>query len=306
MQRQVPIGPGPEHVTTDGQGRVLTGVADGRILRVDLSVTPAVVEELVNTGGRPLGLTTLDDGRILICDARRGLLRFDPRTRALDVLVDRVEAAPVGVCSNVTAGRDGTVFFTSSSSRYPLSHWRQDLAERTASGRLLRVEPDGRAEVLADGLEFANGVVLAPDASHLVVAETGTRRLLRHWLTGPKAGQLDVLADELPGYPDNLTLSEDGTVWVALAAPVNALLETVQRTGPTVRRLGARAAQAVRVRPPRVARILALGTDGEIRHDLRRTGKACRMITSAVRTPHGLVLGSLEENSLTVCEAPAH
>jgi sugar lactone lactonase YvrE len=33
---------------------------------------------------------------------------------------------------------------------------------------------------------YSNGVALAPDGSYILVAETGTLRILRHWLQGPK------------------------------------------------------------------------------------------------------------------------
>jgi sugar lactone lactonase YvrE len=42
-------------------------------------------------------------------------------------------------------------------------------------------------DVLLDDLQFANGVLLVPDA--VVVAETGGYRLTRFWLTGARAGQ---------------------------------------------------------------------------------------------------------------------
>ena len=71
--RLVPVGgPGPEDVLLDDAGRMLTGLADGRIQRVDPAGTAA--STVARTGGRPLGLEWLPDGRLLVCDAERGLL----------------------------------------------------------------------------------------------------------------------------------------------------------------------------------------------------------------------------------------
>ena len=54
----------------------------------------------------------------------------------------------------------------------------------TLPGRvLLRLDPAGRVTVVLDGLAFANGVVLAADASFVLVAETAARLLDR--LTEP-------------------------------------------------------------------------------------------------------------------------
>lgn len=61
------------------QGRVPTGVADGRVLRLHHPDDPraARVEVPAETGGRPLGPEFLPDGDLVVCDAERGLPRVD-------------------------------------------------------------------------------------------------------------------------------------------------------------------------------------------------------------------------------------
>ncbi len=39
----------------------------------------------------------------------------------------------------------------------------------------------------------------------------------RYYLKGPKAGTMDIFADNLPGLPDNVRLSSSGGYWVAIA-----------------------------------------------------------------------------------------
>ena len=70
-------GEGPEDVLVDPvDGSVLTGVVDGRVLR--LQPSDGTVTEVADTGGRPMGLEWLPDGRLLVCDADRGLRRLQP------------------------------------------------------------------------------------------------------------------------------------------------------------------------------------------------------------------------------------
>ena len=76
------------------------------------------------------------------------------------------------------------MYFSDSSTRFPVPRWRADLIQRTRTGRLLRRAPDGVVTELLGGLEFANGVALAADGSYVAVAETGACRLQRVWLTG--------------------------------------------------------------------------------------------------------------------------
>src|SRR6187549_1570721 len=92
------LGQGPEDVLVDDAGRVLTGVADGRILRLAPDNRP--LEVLADTGGRPLGLEWLPDGGLLVCDARRGLLRADLATGVVTTLVSEVDGSPIGFCNN--------------------------------------------------------------------------------------------------------------------------------------------------------------------------------------------------------------
>jgi Strictosidine synthase len=42
-----------------------------------------------------------------------------------------------GFCNNASIARDGTIYFTDSSSRFPLSAWRRDILEHRPNGRLL-------------------------------------------------------------------------------------------------------------------------------------------------------------------------
>lgn len=300
-------GRGPEDVVADDRGRVLTGVEDGRILRVSGVADPvrARVEVLAETGGRPLGLELLPDGDLVVCDARMGLLRVATATGTVRVLADSVAGQPLVCCSNAVALSDGTVCFTASTTRYPLEHWLGDLVEHSGTGRLLRLAPgDDTPEVLLDGLQYANGLAVSGDESFLAVAETGSRRLTRYWLTGPDAGRSEAWLEDLPGAPDNIWRDPDGLMWVALAGPRLPALDAVHRAAPAVRRAAARAAVHVTYRPGEFAGALAVGEDGRIVHGLVRRRSGFRMTTSVCRAGDRLVMGSVWERGVAVYEAP--
>ena len=65
-------------------------------------------------------------------------------------------------------------------------------------------------------LWFANGVAMGPGGDYVLVVETNGFRILRKWLKGPKTGEVDVLIDKLPGYPDGMSRASDGNFWVCL------------------------------------------------------------------------------------------
>jgi hypothetical protein len=79
--RVIPVlGAGAEDVVVAGsgpdEGAVFTGTEDGAIQRI--SHDGRRVERVAHTGGRPLGIEFLPDGRLLVCDARCGVLVVDP------------------------------------------------------------------------------------------------------------------------------------------------------------------------------------------------------------------------------------
>jgi sugar lactone lactonase YvrE len=293
--RLVPAGGrGPEDVLVDDDGRVYTGLSDGRIVRIDNDGgAPVTVASLP---GRPLGLEFLGD-ELLVCASDAGLLAVS-LDGAVRTLTDRVGGQPLLAVNNAAVADDGTVYFSDSSTRFPVPQWRADLIQRTRSGRLQRRAPDGQVTELLGGLEFANGVALAADGSYVAVAETGARRLHRVWLTGERAGRSEVYVDGLDGYPDNIALGSDGLVWVALPSLRSALLTAIQRLPAPARTLVSRVPEQMQPRPRRTVSALAVDDAGRIVHALRGEIDGFAMLTAVRESGGTLWFGSLQGGSV--------
>jgi sugar lactone lactonase YvrE len=298
-------GKGPEDVVVDGEGRVVAGLEDGRILRVD--PTDGSVETLADTGGRPLGIEVDADGSLVVCDADRGLLRIDGRTGDVTELVaasEVIDGQPLLVCNNAAIARDGTIWFSDSSARFRLEHWKADLIEHSGTGRLLRRDPSGQVEVKLTGLHFANGVALAADESYVVVAESGAYRLTRLWLTGPDAGRRDVLVNNLPGFPDNIARGDDGVIWIAMGSPRNALLDRLAPRAPVLRKMVWALPEALLPKPADTVWVQAVDVGGRLVHDLQTRTPGFSMVTG-VREHAGTVwMGSLQSTAIATFTLP--
>jgi sugar lactone lactonase YvrE len=282
-------------VATEGpdQGAVFTGTEDGSIWR--LRPDGRRTERVAHTAGRPLGLELGVDGRLVVCDASRGLLAVDPATGAIEVLVDQVGAHPMLVCNNAAVAADGTIWFSDSSTRYRLDRWKDDVVQGTASGRLLRRDPDGSVEVVTADLAFANGVALAQDESFVVVAESGRGTLVRWWISGEKAGTRDFFVERLDGYPDNISRGSDGLIWVALPGPRDPVVELVKRAPGFVKTLATRLPEALQPLPPKSLWAQAFDDEGRLVREVKLDTEDWRF-TTGVREHEGtLWLGSLEE-----------
>lgn len=293
-------GAGPEDVVVDADGWLLTGLDNGQILKVN--PTTGVVSVLANTGGRPLGLEILPDSRILICDSDHGLLRLDPADGTITRLVTEVNGVPLRFCSNAVAAKDGTIYFTESTTRFGFEHWKAAILEHSGTGRLLRLTVDGDVGVLLDGLQFANGLVLDPDGSSLVVAETGAYRLTRYWLQGPQAGSSQVLVDNLPGFPDNLSVGSEGIIWTAIANPRDRLLDRLHRAHPLWRRLVWALPDGLSPDVTPTVWAMAVDFDGRIVRDLQTTDERYGMVTGLVEHADRLYLASLKHDALAVVD----
>jgi sugar lactone lactonase YvrE len=276
--RLIPVGgPGPEDVVVDDAGNVYAGLADGRLVRV--GAADGRVETVAHLPGRPLGIELYGSAELVVCASDAGLLSVALDGGRIRTLAAEFDGRRLGAVNNAAVAADGTIWFSDSSTRFPVPEWRSDLVQRSRTGRLLRRDPDGTLTEVLGGLEFANGVALAGDGSYVAVAETGARRVRRLWLTGAQAGEDDVLAHDLWGYPDNLSLGSDGLIWVALPGPRAAALDVVQRLPVTVRTLLRRLPQRVQPAPAPEVGVVALDDTGRTVHRLIGTIEGLTMLT---------------------------
>jgi sugar lactone lactonase YvrE len=92
--------------------------------------------------------------------------------------------------------------------------------EAPKQGIIALVTPDGEARQVADGIEFPNGMVVTPDNSTLIIAESFAGRLTAFDIAGD--GTLSnrrVWADGVG--PDGITLDAEGAIWASSSIGAN-------------------------------------------------------------------------------------
>jgi len=293
------IGYGPEALVIEpSTGDFLTGFADGAVARVGRDGQRS--EILRKTGGRPLGLAICPDGSVLVADAIKGLVRIRSKDAPAEVLATEANGVPFKFVDSVVVDAGGRyAYFTDSSSKWSYGHYNEDIIEHGGYGRLFRYElANGKITLIKDGINFANGVILGPNEAYLLVNESGSYRTLRVWLSQTRFGQTEVFADNLPGFPDNISFNGKDRVWIALPAPRDGILDALSGS-PFARKIILRLLPVLEFPVKHRAMAMAYDLDGHLVANLQYKGEgAYDFITQITEVDGDLYFGSLLQNSL--------
>ena len=293
-------GSGPEDIAIDSEGRPVTGLKDGRVIRFPAS--GGNPETIGNVGGRPLGVELDCVGEsFIVANADLGLQRLSPNGEVA-VLAHGYRGRPFTLTNNAAVAKDGTVFFSVSSHRWPLADYTADLLERSATGALYRLATNGDLDIVADGLVFANGVALSGAEDFVLVAELGSYRIHRVWLEGSLAGTRDLFCDNLPGFPDNLNLS-GGLFWCGFPRPRDRILDATAAL-PRLRSMIRRLPPRLQPQASRRGFVAAFDETGAVVANFQDPSGRVGTTTSAISHGRYLYVGSLTSSALAVMALP--
>jgi sugar lactone lactonase YvrE len=151
-------------------------------------------------GHCPAGLGFRPDGTLLIVSAEhRVVLGYDGDT--ITEIADLSAIAPANLGDLVVDGR-GRAYLGS---------------QARDGGVIVRLDPDNSVTVVAEDLDFPNGMVITPDGGTLIVAESTARRLTAYDIgTGGQLSGRRVFADGLDGPPDGIALDAECAVWTSM------------------------------------------------------------------------------------------
>lgn len=194
-----------------------------RVLRFDPSGTH---ETVCSVPGRPSGLGFSPDGSLLVTSMlNRAVMRWDGRKLSAHA---RFGNLITGYANDMLVTPEGWALVGS----FGNSDAHPDSLQRTG---LVRVSPDGTADLIAPGLVFPNGIVFTPNRTEIIVAETfaarlsafycsvgadgrpelGTSRTWKQFGEAPEYLDIARATRELEVLPDGLATDADGAIWVA-------------------------------------------------------------------------------------------
>mmetsp|Transcript_31790 Transcript_31790/g.51650 ORF Transcript_31790/g.51650 Transcript_31790/m.51650 type:complete len:411 (-) Transcript_31790:335-1567(-) len=225
---------GPESLAVDLSGSLITGLADGRIVKIYEEEVGKRLRYtvLARTGiddpkcgssiefeeecGRPLGLELINNAKTLIVLDTKGVLSLDMVTNELTTLATHSDDGVVITLPNaVVESHDGKLLYFTDTS---LVHQRRRIFWAAMSGarngRLLAYHfANQTVSVVADGLFMPNGLVREYDSPCVLIALTMIGEIKRYCPEGDKAG-LSTFASNIPGTLDNIRQYEDPSIGI--------------------------------------------------------------------------------------------
>lgn len=302
----------PESVAIGPDGKLYTGMNTGEIVRIDpaklalpkdAQTTP--FELVANTGGRPLGMVFHPNGDLIVADGLKGLVSVSPKGE-VKVLSTESEGLKFGFADDVSVSADGRYIWLSDATwKFPYPHFTADIVEHRGNGRLIQYDTQtGETKTLLRDLQFANGVAVSKDGQFVLVNETAAYRITRYWLSGNKAGQSDVFADNLPGFPDNIRADADGNFWVAIPSVRDGAVDSLANK-PAVRKVLAKLLNYFEF--PVKPYAMALGFDGSanlIANLQAPKADGYYYITQVTPVGSQLYLNSVHNNGMAVIDRP--
>jgi len=214
----------PEDVILDRDDNLYCGTRHGDIVRFS-GADHKRREVYAHIGGQPLGLAFDRAGNLLVCDGGMGLYMVTP-DRKVSVVTDETNRSRWSVtddsrlrlADDLDIAPDGRIYFSEATTRYEMHEWAVDGHESRPNGRIICYDPrSGSTRTILPSLMFPNGICMTYDGQSFLFAETYACKISRYWFDGPKAGAIEIVIPDLPGFPDNINRASDGNFWLALA-----------------------------------------------------------------------------------------
>ena len=213
----------PEDVILDRDDNLYAGSRHGDVIRF-FAPDYERMEVFAHIGGQPLGMAFDRDDNLNVCIGGMGLYRVTPQ-RQVQLVTDETnrswhsinDDSRLRLADDLDIADDGRIFFSEATTRYEMHEWPVDGLEARGNGRIVCFDPrNGSTRTVLRDLRFPNGIAIASDGISILFAETWGACIKRYWFEGPKSGRVEMVLDNLPGYPDNINLASDGHYWLAL------------------------------------------------------------------------------------------
>ncbi len=303
----------PEDVILDSADNLYAGSRHGDIIRF-FAPDYERMEIFAHIGGQPLGMAFDRQQNLYVCVGGMGLYRVTPQQKVERVTDETNRSwssinddSRLRLADDLDIADDGRVFFSEATVRYEMDEWPVDGLEARGNGRIVCYDPrDNTTRTVLRNLKFPNGISIASDGQSILFAETWGCCVKRYWFDGPRAGQVEMVIDDLPGYPDNINLASDGNYWLALVGMRSPAYDLAMRMPGFRKRMASRLPVDEWLFPNiNTGCVLKFSEAGEVLETLWDLGGENHPMITSMREHKGhLYLGGISNNRIGCYELP--
>lgn len=281
---------GPEDAAIDALGNLYVTTGEGDVLQR----TPDGEVSLHVTGlGRALGIEAAADDTLWVADAYRGLTHIT-QNGAEVVLSQTDDGVPIRYANSLDFAPDGAIWLSDASTKFgaeasggTLEASYLEILEHGRTGRIIRYDPrTDAAETMLGGLSFPNGVAMGASGEWLLFVETGETAVRKLWITGARAGEVEDVLTNLPGFPDNIKRDNAGGFLLGLVSQ-RAPAADMAAPYPFLRKIMQRLPKAWRPKAISYGFILQLDAEGRVTQTWQDPSAGYPLTTGAIRDTDG-------------------
>ncbi|MGH7964527.1 MAG: SMP-30/gluconolactonase/LRE family protein [Candidatus Binatia bacterium] len=208
-----------EGVVIDKEGNAWGGGRNGKVYRVSPDGKVHEVTQLPE-GSIPNGVTLDRAGNFIYCDlGKQAVMRLSPDGK-ISMIADQVGTLKLTLPNFASYDAEGNLY-VSNSTTADIHSALAELATPAPNGALVRIRPDGRGDIVATGIYFANGTAIDPKEDAVYILESSRNDCLRIQIK--KDGTFskpEVYAKDFPALPDGMAFDVERNLYVTLPAVV--------------------------------------------------------------------------------------
>jgi sugar lactone lactonase YvrE len=208
-----------EGVVIDKEGNAWGGGRNGKVYKVSPDGKVHEAAQLPE-GSIPNGVTLDRAGNFVYCDlGKKAMMRCSPEGK-VSMIADRVGSVTLTLPNFCSYDAEGNLY-VSNSSTHDINTALSELAKPEPNGALVRIRPDGRGDVVAEGIYLANGTAIDPNEDAVYVLESTRNDCLRIQIKKDGTfGKPEIYSKDFPALPDGMAFDVERNLYVTLPAVV--------------------------------------------------------------------------------------
>jgi gluconolactonase len=217
-----------EGIVVDREGFVYGGGWAGIIYRVD---PDGNVEEIATlpSGSVPSGITLDRNGDLIICDVGKAAVIRMTKSGKISLIADQVEDIRLTTPNFATFDAEGNLYVSNTLSIGLAEYFAKspDLHDPVPGGSVVRIRKNGKGDVVARNIHWANGLAIDPGEEAIFVLQTNRHDCLRIPIRADGShGRPEMYSNGFPACPDGMAFAADGSLIVTLPGTIKTSNES--------------------------------------------------------------------------------